>query len=392
MTPSRILIVDDELAVRDSMQRWLQMDGYEVVAAEDAAAALRRLEQESFDLLLVDIRMPGMTGVELQHRLHELRPELPVVIVTAYASVDTAVEVFKRGAVDYLKKPVDPDELSRLVKRTLERSAQSPQSPSEAGPEAVVARSIVGTTALIQRVRERVLRAASCDSPVLLEGEPGTGHRLIAKTIHEASQRRMFALIPIDAAGLNDDALTDELFGTLAPAAAVGALRRRGKLELSNGGTLFVRNSEHLGLRGQAQLLELIEQRAATNPRDGQRMAIDARTIFGSMPGIETHVAEGTFSQELFHRINVIRIALPPLRERVEDITTLASRTLERLREESGHDFEGFAADAIAALEGHPWPGNVTQLVALIERAVAVGDPPKVRARDLELDTDTAGV
>lgn len=372
----RILIVDDDNGVRDSMQKWLEMDGYEVVGAQDAATALGLLEREAFDLALVDIRMPGMDGVELQRRIRQVDHDLPVVIVTAYASIETAVEVLKRGAMDYLTKPVDPDDLSRLVRRALQRDAGAESAAS--GRPGEVARAagelLAGQTREIARARDLIAEAARTDQPVLITGERGTGRHLAAAAIHGASRRRFFDLVPFDCRGL-DEASFERLL--LAPACSGPG---KSRFQLADGGTLLLEAVDALPPGLQGTLLQLLESKTAHPPGARQPLVSDFRAIAISEIPLRALVETGGLSEALYYRLAVLVIELPPLRAIASDVPLIAQALLERIRAEDTTlpALEGFAAGALERLASHDWPGNVAELANVVRRAAAAAAPPLI--------------
>jgi two-component system response regulator HydG len=392
----RVLVVDDDFSVRDSMEKWLEMDGHEVVGAEHAEAALARLQHERFDLALVDIRMPGMDGVELQRRIADVDPTLPLVIITAYASIQTAVEVLKRGAMDYLTKPVDPDDLSRLVRRALERRARTSgkeRSPAEIEKE--VEQAIVGQTPAIIELRAQALEAARSDQPVLLTGEPGSGRHTLAATIHSTSARRFFDLVPVDCASLTEENFQTKLLGGTAsaspPVPLAGApAGSKGRLQLAGNGSLLLDRIDQLpsGLHGELRsLLEnpnaAIETRTSAAPLDFRPLAISRRPL---LPLVES----GQFAEGLYYRLAILTIETPPLRTIGADIPQIAAALLQRARERdtSLADISTIAADALERLVAHRWTGNVAELESVIRRAAASASPPQIVAADLgQLDS-----
>jgi DNA-binding NtrC family response regulator len=387
----RILIVDDEAAVRDSLRRWFELEGYAIEVAESGAAALRRLQQESFDVALVDLKMPGMDGVTLQHRMQEVTPDTAVIIVTAFGTIQSAVDVLKHGAFDYLTKPVDPDELSRMVRRALElrelrvQNARLRQAVDHRGGLV-----IVGETAAMRALNAEVEEAAHTDVPVLICGESGTGKHLVATALHAAGARRYFSFVPVHCGAAGGELGDDELLGHEGGAQPQPQLRRMGKLQLAEGGTLFLDEVGQLGRRTQSALLEILRSGTFT-PLGGTRpRPADFRLIAASSVPLDALVEQARFSADLYYRLAVLTLTCPPLRERRSDIPLLARHLLQRLAAQASAPFTDFSPGALERLVAHDWPGNVRELANAIERALVVGRPPLVGAEDLPLGPSPA--
>ena len=385
-TPS-ILIVDDEYSVRDSLENWFRKDGYRASSARDAREALQLLQSGGFDIVLLDIKMPGMDGMELQRRLKELDPEIVVIMITAFASVETAVQALKEGAFDYVTKPIDPDELSHLVRRALEHrrlrneNVRLRQSVEQlAGPT-----SIIGESRGMRKVLEMVASVAATDSTVLIRGESGTGKELVAQAIHSNSRRRYFPIVPVNCGALPETLLESELFGHERGAFTGAQYRRKGKLEMADGGTLFLDEIGTISLRTQVDLLRVLEAKEFTRLGGSKPIEVDFRVVCATNQDLEQLVREGQFREDLYFRVNVITIQVPPLRERREDIPLLVQHFLERFSLQMNRPFREIEPAAMDLLVRHPWPGNVRELANAIERALVVGRPPTVHADDLPL-------
>lgn len=383
----RILIVDDEAAVRDSLRRWFELEGYAIALAENGAAALHRLQQESFDVALVDLKMPGMDGVALQQRMHEVTPDTAVIIVTAYGTIQSAVEVLKHGAFDYVTKPVDPDELSRLVHRALElrelrlQNARLRQTIDDRGGI-----TIVGESVPMRQLRAQIDAAARTDSAVLITGESGSGKHLVATAIHAASARRYFSFVPLHC-GASGGALNDaELLGQEAGSLPQAQFRRMGKLQLAEGGTLFLDEVGRLSKGAQQALIEVLRSGSFTPLGGGRARPADFRLIAASSVPMLPLVEGGHFDADLYYRLAVLTLSCPPLRERPGDIPLLARHLLQRDASGRGLPFDDFTPEALERLQAQRWPGNVRELANAIERARVAGDPPLVRAEDLPPD------
>ena len=380
-----ILVVDDELAVRHSLSNWFRKDGYDVETAENATEALRRLQQRPFHVALLDIKMPGMDGMELLEHVRRLDPRLSVIMITAFASVETAVQSLKEGAFDYVTKPVDPDELSHLVRRALERRRLQEENVQlkQTIDEMVGADTIVGSSPQIRKVLELVQHVAPTDATVLIRGESGTGKELVARAIHANSHRRYFPIVPVNCGALPESLLESELFGHERGAFTGAQFRRKGKLEMADGGSLFLDEVGAISAKMQVDLLRVLETREVTRVGGTRPVKVDFRVICATNEDLEKAVAEGRFREDFYYRINVFTIEVPPLRARRQDVPELAEHFVQRLARQMDKRITGIAPGAMALLQAHDWPGNVRELANAIERAMVVGRPPLIRPEDL---------
>ncbi len=385
--PPSVLVVDDEFSVRDSLSRWLNKDGYRAVPAENADAALALSRKHRFDAAVVDIRMPGMNGLELQRALRELDPGLEIVIITAHASIDTAVHALKDGAFDYVTKPVDPAELSHLIGRAVEKRRLASENTSlrRTIDEIVCVDNIVGESQAIRKVLELVRQVAPTDATVLITGESGTGKELIARAIHANSPRRYHPIIPVNCGAIPESLLESELFGHEKGAFTNATQRRRGRLEMADAGTLFLDEIGCIPERMQVELLRVLEDKTFTRVGGQDPVTADFRVICATNDRLHTAVREGRFREDLFYRLNVFSIEAPPLRDRIEDIPLLARHFVERFARQMDRRITDIAPEAMQRLMQHHWPGNVRELCNAIERAMVVGKPPAIRAEDLPL-------
>ncbi|MBI5503395.1 MAG: sigma-54-dependent Fis family transcriptional regulator [Deltaproteobacteria bacterium] len=382
-----VLVVDDELSVRDSLESWFRKDGYRAASARDAKEALKLLQEASWDVVLLDIKMPGMDGMELQRRIHEIDPGIIVIMITAYASVETAVRALKEGAFDYITKPIDPDELSHLVKRGVEQrqlKAENVQLRKQVDRLSMPG-TIVGESPQMQKVLEMAASVARTDATVLIRGESGTGKELIAQAIHANSARSYFPIIPVNCGALPESLLESELFGHEKGAFTGAQYRRKGKLEMADGGTLFLDEIGTISLRTQVDLLRVLETKEFTRLGGSKSIRVDFRVICATNQNLEKLVEEGAFREDLYFRVNVIAVFLPPLRERREDIPLLLQHFLEQYSLRMNRPFKEFDPAALDLLVRYSWPGNVRELANAVERALVVGTPPTVRVSDLPL-------
>ena len=387
MTDRRILIVDDELSVRSSLQEWFLEDGFQVETAEDGLAAIRAMERGPYDIVLLDLKMPGMDGLAVQKRVREIDPGATIIILTAYASVETAVEALKLGAFDYVTKPVDPDDLSNLVRNALTTRALSEENVrlKEKVSELTQAAPFLAVSAKMEHVLELVRTVAETDSSVVIRGESGTGKELIARAIHAQSRRRYFPLVAVNAGSIPETLLESELFGHEKGAYTGAQYRRKGKIELANGGTLFLDEIGDITPKLQMDLLRVLEDRTFFRVGGTDTVSVDVRIIAATNRDLRKAADEGEFREDLFYRLNVIPITIPPLRDRLEDIPLLVEHFLEQLGAEMNKHVDAVAPDAMRLLMSHGWPGNVRELRNILERGIVVASGPVVQAADLGL-------
>ncbi len=382
-----ILVVDDEKVVRESLTNWFTEEGYEVDCAADAPEALRRLAGRRYDLLLVDIRMPGMDGMELQRRLREQDEEAAVIIMTGYASVETAVAALKQGAFDYVTKPFDPDEFSAVVRNALQqqRLKRENRALRDAVEAAEPPSEMIGRSEAMRRVQEAIHTVAPTDATVLIEGESGTGKELVARGIHRCSPRRLLPMVVIHCGALTETLMESELFGHEKGAFTGAQYRKKGKFEVAAGGTVFLDEVSDISLKTQTDLLRVLQEREIVRVGGTQPIPVDFRCVAATNKNLEALVKEGLFRSDLFYRLNVFKIVLPPLRQRGEDILLLATHFLKRFNEQMNRRFTGFDSEAMERLARYSWPGNVRELENAVERALVVGKEPLLRAADFAL-------
>ncbi len=387
MSGRRILIVDDELSVRSSLGEWFEEDGFSVETAEDGEAALRAMDRGPYDIVLLDLKMPGMDGIAVQKRVREIDPDATIIILTAFASVQTAVEALKLGAFDYVTKPVDPDELSNLVKNALRTRALAEENVrlKEKVSELTQAAPILAVNPGMEHVLEMIRTVAETDSSVVIRGESGTGKELVARAIHAQSRRRYFPLVAVNSGSIPETLLESELFGHEKGAYTGAQYRRKGKIELANGGTLFLDEIGDVTSKMQVDLLRVLETHRFTRLGGTQEISSDFRLICATHKNLEKLVEEEKFREDLFYRINVFSIQVPPLRERPEDILPLTQFFVEKYARAMGKPERTISPEAEAVLLAYRWPGNVRELENAIERAMVVGKGPVLEVRDLPL-------
>ena len=370
----RILIVDDEEIVRESFSGWLRKDGYTVETACDGEEAIRRLSEPGWSAFVVDLKMPGVDGLQVLDAARRTAPDTAVVIMTAYATVDTAVKAMKSGAYDYLTKPFDPEELSLMLAKVVEQ--QSLRRENRILRKVLRRewrfRDLVSKSPAMRHIFDLAKAAAKSRSTVLILGESGTGKELLARAIHAESDRERASFVPVSCAALTETLLESELFGHERGAFTGAVATHAGKFEAARGGTLFLDEIGDVGPKLQLDLLRVLEERRVVRVGGTDPIAIDVRVIAATNRDLRRAVDSGAFRQDLFYRLNVIPITLPPLRERREDVPILVDRFLEVLSVELGKRVEGLTADAMARLLAHDWPGNVRELRNALERAAVV--------------------
>ena len=383
-TQGKLLIVDDELSVRDSLGKWFREEGYEVATVENASDALTRLAEQRWDAALVDIKMHGTDGIELQRRMHEVDPELIVIIMTGYASVETAVTALKNGAYDYVTKPLDPDEIAHLVKNALAHKRTTQENVLLRETVAEVARpgELIGQSGAMRKIFDAIETVGPTDATVLVTGESGTGKELVARAIHQASPRRFHPLVVIHCGALTETLLESELFGHEKGAFTGAQYRKKGKFEIAEGGTVFLDEIGDITLKTQTDLLRVLQEREITRVGGNQIIKVDFRCIAATNKDLGKLIDEGKFRPDLFYRLNVFRIELPPLRDRREDIPPLVDHFVRKFSLAMNKRMTRVSPDAMNQLQQQPWLGNVRELENAVERAMVVGREPELHEQD----------
>ncbi len=385
-----ILIVDDEESVRDSLYNWFIEDGYKVDCAENAKQALSILESNKFDIILADIKMPGMDGLEMHRRIKALNKESIVIIMTAFASVSTAVQALKDGAYDYITKPFDPDDLSHLIRNASNQI--SLKSENEALREKVISlenvEDLIGTSEAMLKVLKEVERVAQSNSPVIITGESGTGKELIARAIHYNSQRKFFPLISVHCGALTESLLESELFGHEKGAFTGAMYNRKGRFEMADGGTIFLDEISTISSKMQVELLRVLESKTFVRVGGNKEIASDFRVICATNRDLKKLVEDGSFREDLYYRLNVVNITVPPLRDRTEDIPMLVHHFIKKYCTSMSRDIISIDSAALKRLEQYDFPGNVRELENMVERAIVIGNGKEIRIKDLPLSKD----
>jgi len=387
-----ILIVDDEVAVRDALRHWFEKDGFHAESAANAVEALRKLAERSWDVILLDIKMPHIDGMELQRRIMEVDANAVIIMITAYASVDTAVEAMKQGAFDYVMKPIDPDDLSRLVRKAIEHRRLKTENVRlrEHIEELAGTDDLIGESEEMRTVIEQIKTVAETDVTVLIRGESGTGKELVARMIHARSARRHLPIVPVNCGALTESLLESELFGHEKGAFTGAMYRHKGKLEMANGGTLFLDEVGTIAQKTQVDLLRVLETKQFTRLGGNQIITVQFRVMCATNQDLEQLVREGTFREDLYYRLNVFEIRVPPLRERRSDIPRLARHFVEKYVLALKKGERRLSDDAMEALMNHEWPGNVRELENAIERAVVVSKTKEIQRDDLPFQLNHA--
>jgi DNA-binding NtrC family response regulator len=381
--PDKILIVDDEPFNLDLLEQELSDLGYAVVRAETGAAALTQIDKIAPDLVLLDYLMPGMNGIEVLQTIRKTQNDLPIVMITAYGTIDLAVEAIKAGADDFITKPFDPEHLALVVRKNLERAKLRSDVQFYAEELGGRHRLVCGNSESMRQVLSEARKAAAARATVLLLGESGTGKELFARSIHNWSDRRLKPFVAINCAGLAKDLLESELFGHEKGAFTGAHQLKKGKLELAQGGTVFLDEIGDLALELQTKLLRFLQEREFERVGGTAPIAVDLRIIAATSRDLEAAIRAGLFREDLYHRLDVIALTLPPLRERKEDIPALASYFLERFASETKKNFSGITDEARDKLIAYAWPGNIRELANVIERAVVLGEGPELTVHHL---------
>ncbi len=374
MPIARILIVDDEAGARSALTELLKQEGYAVECAADGFKALRFVSDFEPDLVLTDLRMPGLDGIELMKKLHESNPNLPVVLMTAFGAVETAVSAMRDGAADYLTKPLDIEELLVVVARTLERARLKNESRAlrQELQERYRFENIIGSSPEMQRVFKNVAQVAQSRATVLITGESGTGKELVAAAIHQRSSRASGPFVRLHCAALAEGLLESELFGHERGSYTGASRRREGRFEQASGGTLFLDEIGDISLSTQVKLLRVLQEREFERVGGNDTLKVDVRVVAATNQDLERLVERERFRQDLYYRLNVVQIRLPSLRERSSDIPALALHFLKRFAEENGKPVSSLSEQARRTLLSYAWPGNVRELENVMERAVVL--------------------
>ena len=375
-----ILVIDDEAGIRDSLEVLLTLEGYTVKMAADGEQGLRILELENFDLVLLDLALPGQSGLELLPQIKVLQPELPVIMITAYGTVDNVVEAIRAGAENFVQKPWDNEKLLADIRSAIARHRAEEENVQlkRSMKQRYSFRNIVGKSEVMLRVFDLVAQVAPSRSTVLIQGESGTGKELIAKAIHANSPRRDKPFVPINTGAMPSELLESTLFGHVKGAFTSAVSSKKGLFEVANGGTLFLDEIGTMGMDTQAKILRVLQDRKFMHLGGIQEIQVDVRIIAATNVDLRQAVRDGRFREDLFYRLNVITVDLPPLRARREDIPPLVQHFLDFYCNENALPPRKLSADALRALLDYDWPGNVRELENSIERGVVLSSGPVI--------------
>ena len=382
-----ILIVDDEESVRNSLYNWFIEDDYRVDCAEDAKKALSILESDSFDIVLADIKMPGMDGLEMLKRIKSFRKDAIVIVMTAFATVDTAVQALKDGAFDYITKPFDPDDLSHLIRNASKQISLTEEN--EVLKEKVISlenvENLIGNSEAIRKVLKEIESVAQSNASVIITGESGTGKELVARAIHANSPRRFFPLVSVHCGALTESLLESELFGHEKGAFTGAVYNRKGRFEMADSGIIFLDEIATISPKMQVELLRVLESKSFVRVGGNKEITSDFRVICATNRDLKGMVEKGIFREDLFYRLNVVNINVPPLRERTEDIPLLVEYFIKKYCTTMNRSLITIDSSALKRLEEFTFPGNIRELENMIERAIVVGNGKKISMKDLPL-------
>jgi DNA-binding NtrC family response regulator len=386
-----ILIVDDEESVRDSLYDWFIDDGYTVECAESAKEALTILQARDFDIILADIKMPGMDGLEMHKRIKALNSNAIFIFMTAFASVETAIQALKNGAFDYVTKPFDPDDLSHLIRNASTQVALKAENESLKNKITSLENieDLVGESETMKKVLREVESVAQSNSSVIITGESGTGKELIARAIHSNSSRKYFPLISVHCGALTESLLESELFGHEKGAFTGASFNRKGRFEMADGGTIFLDEIATIPPKMQIELLRVLETKTFVRVGGNKEITSDFRVICATNRDLKSMVENGTFREDLYYRLYVVNINVPPLRERPEDIPVLVDHFIRKYCQSMSRDLISIEPAALDYLKEFEFPGNVRELENMIERAIVTGNGKEIKLKDLPIGRES---
>lgn len=386
-TSHSVLVADDDRSHRTMLRTLLSGWGYEVAEADDGGSAVAAVQSRPFDLILMDIRMIKVSGLEALTRIKAFNPAIPVVVITAYASVETAVEALKKGAYDYLTKPLDFDELRLTLERAMEHNRLKEENRilKESLGDRFNRQNLIGRSAVMTRLLETAAQVAPSEATVLITGESGTGKEMVAGLIHFNSMRKEGPFVKFNCAAIAETLLESELFGHEKGSFTGADRRREGKFRQADGGSLFLDEVSEMSLGMQVKLLRVLQEREITRVGGNEVIKVDVRLIAATNRNLLNEIAAGRFREDLFYRLNVVTLRVPSLRERIEDIPLLAQHFLARFAEKNHKRIQGFTARAMDRLLRHPWPGNIRELMNAVERGVVLAQGQYLDEAELAL-------
>ncbi len=382
---ARILVVDDETSMREFLEICFRQEGYHVTTASDVDSALLHIENDDYDVVISDIQMPGRSGIELLHAVHDISPETVVIMITAFASTDNAITAMKEGAYDYITKPFKVDAIRLTVEKALEKKllARENRRLRNALRTQAKSRSMIGSSPPMQRVFELVAQVAGTKTNVLITGASGTGKELVARAIHDQGERREKAFVALNCAAIPENLLESELFGHVKGAFTGAIQNKEGLFETAHGGTLFLDEIGELPVSVQVKLLRVIQEKQIRRVGGTADVRMDVRIVSATNRNLEADVSAGRFRQDLYYRLNVIQIPIPALRDRSEDIPILVHHFVEKYSEDLGKPISSVSEGAMKLLLAYPYPGNVRELENVIERAIALSRGNVIEADSL---------
>ncbi|MCD6150668.1 MAG: sigma-54-dependent Fis family transcriptional regulator [Deltaproteobacteria bacterium] len=390
MTGIKVLVVDDEEVIRKGICRVMEGRGYQAESSESGFGAIEKLQKAPFNIVITDLKMPGMDGIEVLKAIKILQPDVPVIIITGYSTVDTAVDAMKNGAFDYIAKPFTPKQIIEMVEKALEqRTVQMQRAHPAVGPSLNGFEIFVGESEAMQKVYSRIKQVAPTDSTVLITGQSGTGKELVARAIHKNSMRCNKPFVAVDCTSLVENLLESELFGHVKGSFTGAIQTKTGLFKVADGGTLFLDEISNISLATQSKLLRVLQEFKITPIGGTKPIPIDIRLITATNKDLNEMVSEGLFRQDLFFRLNIIPINLPPLIDREGDLPLLIGHFLKKFAEEIGKDIHGISPAAMSILRQHPFTGNVRELENIIERAVVLTHSKLIQPEDLEIQPTT---
>jgi len=367
----KLLVIDDERAIRNSLKEILQDEGYEVETAEDGAAGFAAATKDRFDVIFCDIKMPGMEGTEVLTKLAEEGVETPVVMISGHGDIDTAVECIKKGAYDFIQKPLDLNRILITVKNATDKANLVKET--KILKKKVFGQQMIGESAPMQHVRDIIDKVAPTDARVLIEGPNGTGKELVARTLHQKSNRSAMPYIEVNCAAIPSELIESELFGHEKGSFTSAIKQHKGKFEQADGGTLFLDEIGDMSLAAQAKVLRVLQERKLSRVGSDKDITVDVRVVAATNKDLKAEIEKGNFREDLYHRLSVIVIKVPSLDDRKDDIPLLVKYFDEQICSETGRPTREFSSDAIEALQEHSWTGNIRELRNVVERLLILG-------------------
>jgi len=376
----RILVIDDERPIRNSMKEILSDEGYEVDVAENGASALEMVEKEKYDVIFCDIKMPGMDGIEVLDKLGEAGVESSVIMISGHGDIDTAVECIRKGAYDFIQKPLDLNRILITVKNATDKTKLVQETKTL--KKKVYGQQMVGESDAILHIKDMISKVAATDARVLIEGANGTGKELVARSLYQQSDRSNMPYIEVNCAAIPSELIESELFGHEKGSFTSAIKQHKGKFEQADGGTLFLDEIGDMSLAAQAKVLRVLQEKKLSRVGSDKDIEVNVRVIAATNKDLKAEIEKGNFREDLYHRLSVIIIKVPALDERKEDIPLLVKYFVEQICAESGKPVREFTPDAIKALQAQSWPGNIRELRNVVERLLILGDNP-VNARNV---------